>query len=138
MVLFKDFKEFALGGNLVDMATGIIIGAAFGTVITSLVSDIVMPPIGLLLGGVDFSNLFQVIQGDGEFATLEAAQAAGAVTINWGNFINHIISFLVVALCIFFLIKAMNKAKKAQQEEEAETPRNEVLLEEIRDLLKSR
>jgi len=136
--LFKDFKEFALGGNLVDMATGIIIGAAFGTVITSLVSDIVMPPIGLLLGGVDFSNLFQVIQGDGEFATLEAAQAAGAVTINWGNFINHIISFLVVALCIFFLIKAMNKAKKAQQEEEAETPRNEVLLEEIRDLLKSR
>jgi len=136
--LFKDFKEFALSGSLVDMATGIIIGAAFGTVISSLVSDIIMPPIGLLLGGVDFTNLFQVIQGEGEFATLAAAQAAGAVTINWGNFFNHIISFLVVALCIFFLIKAMNKARKAQEAEDEPAPRSEVLLEEIRDLLKSR
>ena len=136
--MFKEFKEFALSGSLVDMATGIIIGAAFGTVITSLVSDIIMPPIGLLLGGVDFSNFFQVLSGDSEFATLEAAQAAGAVTINWGNFLNHIISFLVVALCIFFLIRVMNKARKAKEETEEETPRNEVLLEEIRDLLKAR
>ncbi len=136
--MFKDFKEFALSGSLVDMATGIIIGAAFGTVITSLVSDILMPPIGLLLGGIDFANLFQVIKGEGEFATLEAAQAAGVVTINWGNFINHIISFLVVAFCIFMLIRVMNKARKAQQEEADETPRSEVLLEEIRDLLKTR
>lgn len=136
--MFKDFKEFALSGSLVDMATGIIIGAAFGTVITSLVSDIIMPPIGLLLGGIDFTNLFQVIKGDGEFTTLAAAQAAGAVTINWGNFINHIISFLVVAFCIFMLIRVMNKARKAQQEQAEEAPRSEVLLEEIRDLLKGR
>ena len=137
--MFKEFKEFAMKGNLVDMATGIIIGAAFGTVITSLVEDILMPPIGMLMGGVDFSNLFAVIKEGATaapYATVEAAANAGAVTVNYGMFVNNIISFLVVALAIFFVIKAVNKAKRAEEEAPAEPPVNEVLLGEIRDLLK--
>ena len=117
--MLKEFKEFAMRGNVVDMAVGIIIGAAFGTIVKSLVADIIMPPIGLLLGNVDFSNLFIVLkQGAtaGPFATIAEAQKAGAVTINYGVFANTIISFLIVAFAVFLLIRALNKL---QREEEA-------------------
>ena len=137
--MFKEFKEFAMKGSLVDMATGIIIGAAFGTVIKSLVDDILMPPIGLLMGGVDFSNMFSVIKegtSPAPYMSVEAAAEAGAVTLNYGLFINNIISFLIVALAIFFVIKAVNKAKREEEEAPAEPPASEVLLGEIRDLLK--
>jgi large conductance mechanosensitive channel len=117
--MLKEFKEFAMRGNVVDMAVGIIIGAAFGTIVKSLVADIIMPPIGLLLGNVDFSNLFIVLkQGAtaGPFATIAEAQKAGAVTINYGLFANTVISFVIVAFAVFLLIRAINKL---QREEEA-------------------
>ena len=113
--MFKEFKEFAMRGNVVDMAVGIIIGAAFGTIVKSLVSDVIMPPIGLLLGNVDFSNLFVVLKAGttaGPYASLADAQAAGAVTINYGFFINTIISFIIVAFAVFMIIKQMNRMKK--------------------------
>ena len=112
--MLEEFKKFAMRGNVIDMAVGIIIGGAFGTVVKSLVSDVVMPPIGLLLGGVDFSDLFATLkQGatPGPYATLAAAQAAGAVTIGYGLFINAIVSFLIVALAVFMLIKAINRLR---------------------------
>ncbi len=138
--MFKEFKEFAMGGNVVDMAVGIVIGAAFGTIVTSLVSDIIMPPIGLLMGGIDFSNVFTVLQEGktpGPYATLEAAQKAGAITINWGNFINTIISFLIIAFAIFMVVRGINKLRRQQEEEaQEEPPVQEVLLGELRDLMK--
>ena len=117
--MLKEFKEFAMRGNVVDMAVGIIIGAAFGTIVQSLVADVIMPPIGLLLGKVDFSNLFVVLNRGadaGPFSTLAEAQKAGAVTINYGTFANTIVSFLIVAFAVFLLIRALNKL---QREEEA-------------------
>lgn len=139
MGVLKEFQEFALRGNVVDMAVGIIIGGAFGTIVKSLVNDIIMPPVGMLLGGIDFTNIFTTLKGE-DTSTLSAAKEAGAVTINWGVFLNSVISFLIVAFCVFLLVKAMNEAKKRFEEEEAEAPaeppRQEVLLEEIRDLLK--
>lgn len=117
--MFKEFKEFAMRGNVMDMAVGIIIGAAFGKIISSLVSDVIMPPIGKLMGGVDFSNLFISLSG-GEHASLEAAKAAGAATINYGVFINTVIDFIIVAFAIFILVKAMNKAKRQQEAPPAE------------------
>jgi large conductance mechanosensitive channel len=113
--MFKEFKEFAMKGNVVDMAVGIIIGAAFGTIIKSLVDDILMPPIGLLLGNVDFANIFMVIKEGkvaGPYASIAAAKAAGAVTVNPGIFINTIIGFLIVAFSVFLVIKNVNKVKK--------------------------
>ncbi|MBW2513013.1 MAG: large conductance mechanosensitive channel protein MscL [Deltaproteobacteria bacterium] len=121
--MFKEFKEFALKGNVVDMAVGIIIGAAFGTIVKSLVADVIMPPIGLLLGNVDFSNLFLVIKQapvEGTFATVAEAQKAGAVTINYGMFINTIISFLIVAFAIFLVIKNLNALKRKEEAPPAE------------------
>jgi len=121
--MLKEFKEFAMRGNVVDMAVGIVIGAAFGTIIKSLVADVIMPPIGLLLGNVDFSNLFIVLkQGAmaGPFVTLADANAAGAVTLNYGMFINTIISFLIVAFAIFMLIRSMNKMKRTEEAPPAE------------------
>jgi large conductance mechanosensitive channel len=113
--MLKEFKEFAMRGNVVDMAVGIIIGGAFGTIVKSLVSDVIMPPIGLLLGKVDFSNLFIVLKGRGaSYATLAEAQAAGAVTLNYGAFINTIISFVIVAFAVFLLIKNINRLKKQE------------------------
>jgi large conductance mechanosensitive channel len=109
--MLKEFKEFAMRGNVADMAIGIIIGAAFGKIITSVVSDILMPPIGLLLGKVDFSNLYLNLSG-GEFPNLAAAKAAGAATINYGLFINTIIDFVIVAFVIFMLIRQMNRMKR--------------------------
>ena len=121
--MFKEFKEFAMRGNVVDMAVGIIIGGAFGTIVKSLVSDVIMPPIGLLLGGVDFSDLFITLkQGTtaGPYATLAAAQAAGAVTIGYGLFLNAVISFLIVAFAVFLLIKGINKLHLQQAAPAAE------------------
>ena len=114
--MLKEFKEFAMRGNVVDMAVGIIIGAAFGTIVNSLVSDIIMPPIGLLLGNIDFSNLFVVLKegakGAGPYESLAAAKAAGAVSINYGFFINTVISFLIVAFAVFLLIRVVNQLKR--------------------------
>lgn len=113
--MLKEFKEFAIQGNMVDMAVGIIIGAAFGVIITSLVNDILMPPIGMLLGGVDFNNLYYILQEGSPgapYASLADAQSAGAVTINYGVFINALNSFLVIALAVFLLIRAMNRAMR--------------------------
>ena len=122
--MLKEFKEFAMRGNVIDMAVGIVIGAAFGTIVKSLVSDIIMPPIGLLLGKVDFANLFAVLkQGEavaGPYASLADAQAAGAVTINYGVFINTLISFIVIAFAIFMVIRSMNKLKKKEEAPPAE------------------
>jgi large conductance mechanosensitive channel len=115
--MFKEFKEFAVKGNVVDMAVGIIIGGAFGTIVQSMVADVLMPPIGLLLGGVDFSNLFLVLKGGQEgaaYASVAQAQAAGAVTVNYGIFLNKVISFLIVAFAVFMLIKGINSLRRAE------------------------
>jgi large conductance mechanosensitive channel len=109
--MLKEFKEFAMRGNVLDMAVGIIIGAAFGGIITSLVNDVLMPPIGLLLGKVDFSNLFFTLKGE-HFATLAQAKAAGATTINYGIFCNTVINFTIVAFAIFLLIRQVNRLKR--------------------------
>jgi large conductance mechanosensitive channel len=122
--MIKEFKEFAVKGNVVDMAVGIIIGGAFGTIVKSLVADVIMPPIGMMLGNVDFSQLFLVLnRGDapGPFDTIDEAQAAGAVTINYGLFFNAVISFVIVAFAVFLLIKAMNRLKR-EEEAPAEEP----------------
>ncbi len=123
--MWKEFKEFAMRGNVVDMAVGIIIGAAFGTIVKSLVSDIIMPPIGLLLGYVDFSQLFVTIKDGatpGPYPTVDVAQKAGAVTINYGIFINTVISFLIVAFAIFMMIKTLNSFKKKEEAVPQEAP----------------
>ena len=121
--MFKEFKEFVLRGNVVDMAVGIIIGAAFGTIVKSLVDDVIMPPIGLLLGGVDFANLFMLLKAGspaGPYASLADAQTAGAVTINYGVFINAVVSFLIVALVMFLLIRSINRLKREEEAPPAE------------------
>ena len=122
--MFKEFKEFAMRGSVVDMAVGIVIGAAFGTIVKSFVDDVLMPPIGLLLGNVDFSNLFVTLKegakAAGPYASLAAAKAAGAVTLNLGLFINTIISFIIVAFAVFLVIKGINRMKREQEEPPAE------------------
>jgi len=115
--MLKDFKEFAMRGNVVDMAVGLIIGAAFGTIVGTLVSDVLMPPIGLLLGSVDFSNLFVVLKEGktaGPYATVAAAKGAGAVTLNYGLFVNAVVNFLIVAFAIFFVVRGMNSLRKKE------------------------
>ncbi|MGH8371156.1 MAG: large-conductance mechanosensitive channel protein MscL [Gammaproteobacteria bacterium] len=122
--MFRNFRDFAMRGNVMDMAVGIIIGAAFGTIVKSLVDDVIMPPIGLLLGNVDFSNLFVVLkQGAkeaGPYTTIAQAHAAGAVTLNYGLFINTVISFIIVAFSVFMLISAMQNAQKRFRKNEAQ------------------
>ena len=121
--MFKEFKEFALRGNVVDMAVGIIIGAAFGAIVSSLVTDVIMPPIGLLLGNVDFSSLFVVLKAGttpGPYETLAAAKQAGAVTLNIGVFINTIISFLIIAFAVFLVIRQINKLRRKAEAPPAE------------------
>lgn len=138
--MLKEFKEFAIKGNVVDMGIGIVIGAAFTSIVNSFVADIVNPIIGAITGGIDFSNLF-INLGSGDYASLSAAQAAGAPTINYGLFINAIISFLIVAWILFLVVKAMNELKRkeaAAPAAPAAPPRQEVLLQEIRDLLAKR
>ena len=139
--MLQEFKDFAMRGNVIDLAVGIVIGAAFTAIVSSLVDDIIMPPIGLVLGAVDFSQLFVTLsEGDtpGPYNTIEAAQAAGAVTWNVGLFINAIIKFLIVAFAVFLIVKLFNAARRKQEEKPEEAPakpREEVLLEEIRDLM---
>jgi large conductance mechanosensitive channel len=121
--MLKEFKEFAMRGNVVDMAVGIIIGGAFGTIVKSLVTDVIMPPIGLLLGGVDFSDLFVTLKDGasaGPYATLASAQEAGAVVISYGIFINAVISFLIVAFAVFLLIRTINQLRREEEEAPAE------------------
>ncbi|MBM4277173.1 MAG: large-conductance mechanosensitive channel protein MscL [Deltaproteobacteria bacterium] len=116
--MFKEFKEFAMRGNVVDMAVGIIIGAAFGTIVNSLVQDMIMPPIGLLLGNVDFSNIFVVLKEGkvaGPYASVAAAKAAGAVSINFGVFVNTIISFIIVAFSVFLLVRTVNQLRRQEE-----------------------
>ncbi len=116
--MLKEFKEFAMRGNVVDMAVGIIIGAAFGAIVQSLVADVIMPPIGLILGNVDFSNLFVVLKegaAAAPYASLAEAQKAGAVTINYGKFLNAVVSFVIVAFAVFMLIRAINQLKRKEQ-----------------------
>ena len=135
--MLQEFKEFALRGNVVDMAVGIIIGAAFSTIVRSLVDDIIMPPIGVVTGGVDFSNMFIALNG-GHYPSLAAARQAGAPTMNFGLFINNVISFLIVAFVLFMAIKGMNRLRRKQEEEPQSEPppsREVQLLEEIRDVL---
>ena len=136
--MLKEFKEFAMKGNVMDLAVGVIIGGAFGKIITSLVEDIIMPLVGLLLGKVDFTNLFISLSG-GTFLTLEEARKAGATTLNYGLFINNIVNFLIIALSIFLVIRALMKMKRKEDEAPpAEPPAQEVLLTEIRDILKAK
>jgi large conductance mechanosensitive channel len=138
--MLKEFREFAVKGNVVDMAVGIIIGAAFGKIVDSLVKDVIMPPIGLLLGKVDFANLFFVLKEGtqaGPYLTVDAAQKAGAVTFNYGMFINTIITFTIVAFAVFMLIRAINRLKRQEEAKPPAAPAEEiVLLREIRDALK--
>jgi large conductance mechanosensitive channel len=139
--MLKEFKEFALKGNVVDLAVGIIIGAAFTAIVSSLVDDIIMPPIGLLTGGVDFSQLFVVLKGDGPYNTVQQAKDAGAVTWNIGLFINAVIKFLIVAFAVFLLVKGINRLTRKQEAKPAAPPtppEDLVVLREIRDLLAKR
>lgn len=136
--MFKEFSEFIKRGNVVDLAVGIIIGGAFGTIVQSLVNDIIMPPVGLLLGGVDFTNLFIDLSG-GSFESLAAAQEAGAATINYGLFINNVISFLIVAFSVFLLVRAVNKLQREEEEapeEPAEPTTEERLVDALEQLTK--
>jgi large conductance mechanosensitive channel len=137
IAMLKEFRDFISRGNVIDLAIAVIIGAAFGAVVTSLVNDIVMPPIGMLLGGVNFTDLFLNLSG-GDYASLAEAQQAGAATINYGLFINAIINFLIIAFVIFLIVRLINKLQ-SKEEEPATTPEpspEEQLLAEIRDILK--
>ena len=139
MGFVKEFKEFAMKGNVMDMAVGVIIGGAFGKIVTSLVNDVIMPVVSMATGGIDFTNLFVNLSDDAKYKTLAEAQEAGASLFAYGQFIQNIIDFLIIAFCIFLMIKGMNKMKKKEEpapEPEAPAgPTQEELLAEIRDLL---
>jgi len=135
--MFEEFKKFAMRGNVLDMAVGIIIGAAFKDVVSAFTDGVMLPPIGLLLGGVDFSSLF-VTLGSGSYESLAAAEEAGAAVITYGSFINTMIDFLIVAFAVFLLVKGVNSLQKQEEARPAPPPKQEVLLEEIRDLLRAR
>jgi len=136
--MFEEFKKFAMRGNVIDLAVGVVIGAAFTGIVTSLVKDIIMPPVGWALGGVDFSNFFLVIKGDRNVDTLAAATAAKAVTINYGLFINTVINFLIVAFVLFLALRQINKLKTPPPESSPIEPAEDIkLLREIRDSLKA-
>ena len=138
--MLKEFKAFAMRGNVVDMAVGIIIGAAFGAIVKSLVDDVIMPPIGLVLGNVDFSNMFLVLKEGAvaaPYASVAAAKAAGAVTLNYGLLVNAVVSFTIVAFAVFLLIRMLNRLKHEEDVSvPAPTPEEVLLLREIRDALK--
>jgi large conductance mechanosensitive channel len=135
--MFQEFKAFISRGNVIDLAVGIIIGAAFTGIVNSLVNDIIMPPIGLVLGGIDFSNLYLNLSG-GSYPSLKAAQDAGAATINYGVFINAIIRFVIVAFAVFILVKQVNRLYRKPAGPPPPPPAEEVLLTEIRDILKAK
>jgi large conductance mechanosensitive channel len=136
--MLKEFKEFAMRGNLLDMAVGIILGVAFGGLVNSMVNDIIMPIVGAVIGGYDFSSFFINLSGpQDQFPSVEAAKAAGAATVNYGVFINLVINFIIVAFVMFLIIKGMNRMRKeAPPAPPPAPPKSETLLEEIRDLLK--
>jgi large conductance mechanosensitive channel len=143
--MLKEFRDFAMRGNVIDLAFGVIIGAAFGTIVGSLVNDIIMPPIGYITGGLDFSNLFLVIKqghtADAVYATVAKAKEDGAVTVNYGIFVNAVINFVIIAFALFIVVKQINRFKKKEESGEAPPPpptRTETLLAEIRDELKSK
>jgi large conductance mechanosensitive channel len=140
MGFIKEFKEFAMKGNVMDMAVGVIIGGAFGKIVTSLVNDVLMPVISVATGGIDFINLFVNLSDDAKYKTLAEAQEAGASVFAYGQFIQNIIDFIIIAFCIFLMIKAMNKLKKNEEPapEAPKGPTQEELLAEIRDLLKTK
>ena len=138
--MLSEFKQFVVRGNVLDMAVGIIIGAAFGTIVSSLVADVLMPPIGMALGGIDFTNMFVTLKDGakqaGPYASLAEAKAAGAVTVNYGVFVNAVVSFLIVAFCVFLLVRAVNNMRREAPAAPAPPTPTEALLAEIRDLLK--
>jgi large conductance mechanosensitive channel len=141
MRIFQEFKTFAMRGNAIDLAVGVVVGAAFTSIVNSLVKDIINPPLGLLLGGIDFSNFFMVLKGTGTYPTLKAAQDAGAVTLSYGVFVNSVINFLIVAFAVFVLVRQINRLttpKPAGTPSEPPPPPEIQLLREIRDLLKER
>ena len=141
MAMLEEFKKFAMRGNVIDLAVGIIIGAAFTSIVNSLVNDLLMPPLGLLIGGIDFSDFFITLKGEGGYATLEQAKEAGAVTINYGLFINSIIKFVIVAFAVFILVKQINRLQRKEAEKPtppAPPSQEVVLLTEIRDALRAR
>ena len=139
--MLKEFKEFAMKGNVLDMAVGIIIGGAFGTIVSSFVADVMMPPLGLLMGGLDFRDMFVTLKDGakaaGPYASLADAKAAGANTLNYGVFVNAVVSFLIVAFAVFLVVKAMNNMRRTQPAAPPPGPTpDQALLAEIRDLLK--
>ncbi len=138
MTLFDEFKKFAMRGNAIDLAVGVVIGAAFGAIVNSLVKDIINPPLGLLIGGIDFSNFFLVLKGAGPYSTLKNAQDAGAVVLTYGLFINAVINFAIVAAALFLIVRQINKLTTPKPGEPPPPPPDIQLLTEIRDLLKSR
>lgn len=136
--MFAEFKKFAMRGNVLDLAVGVVIGAAFGAIVNSLVKDILMPPIGWLTGGIDFSNFFVVLKG-GNFATLAEAQKAGAITVNYGVFLNAVITFLIIAFALFMVVRQLNRLTAPPPPSSPLPPPEDIaLLREIRDLLKAR
>jgi large conductance mechanosensitive channel len=135
--MWREFRDFAVRGNVVDLAVGLILGAAFTVIVTSLVNDLLMPPLGLLLGGIDFSDFFVTLKG-GSYPTVAAAKAAGAVTLNYGLFINAVIKFVIVAFAVFLLVKQINRLKLNLGPAAAGPSKTEELLTEIRDLLKEK
>lgn len=137
--MLKEFREFAAKGNVVDLAVGIVIGAAFGRIVQSFVDDVLMPPIGLLMGRVDFSEMFAVLKAGAvppPYPTREVAKAAGAVTLNYGQFINTIVSFMIVAFAVFLLVKFLNRLRREQAAPPPATPEEVLLLREIRDAVR--
>ena len=140
MGMISEFREFALKGNALDLAVGVVIGAAFGGIVNSLVNDLIMPPISLLTGGIDFSNWFITLSGEGPFNTLQQARDAGAITLNYGNFITVLIQFVIIAFAIFVVVKQINRLRalgeQKAEEKSPEAPAEERLLTEIRDILK--
>jgi large conductance mechanosensitive channel len=140
--MLKEFKAFVMRGNVLDLAVAVIVGGVFGKIVSSLVNDVLMPPIGLLIGDVDFKNLFVVLKEGttehGPYASLDAAKHAGAITLNLGVFLNTLINFLIIAWAMFLVVKLINRLRRQQAAAPAAPPRTETLLEEIRDELKKR
>ena len=139
MTLVDEFKKFAMRGNAIDLAVGVVIGAAFGGIVNSLVKDIINPPLGLLIGGIDFSNFFVVLKGNGPYASLKAAQDAGAVVLTYGLFVNALINFIIVSIALFLIVRQLNRLTTPKlPPAEPPPPPDILLLSEIRDLLKAR
>ena len=141
MAIFQEFKTFAMRGNAIDLAVGVVIGAAFGSIVSSLVKDIINPPLGFLIGGIDFSNFFVTLKGGAVYPTLKAAQDAGAVTLNYGLFLNAVINFIIVAAALFIVLRQINKLtapRVVEKPGDPPPPEDIQLLRQIRDILKDR